>query len=142
MRAWLHILEVDPNYASSYNNLGYLELYRGNYDKAIEYKQKYAFLAPDVANPHDSLGEVLMVLGRYEEAEAEFRSAVKMQPDFYHSLINLGKAYIARGQLKMGLKIFQKVHTQKLPRPGELSPRREEVAAPSSSVGGHSTQRR
>jgi tetratricopeptide (TPR) repeat protein len=74
--------------------------------------QKYAFLAPDLANPHDSLGEVLMVLGRYEEAEAEFRTAVKMQPDFYHSLINLGKAYIARGQLKMGLKILQKVHTQ------------------------------
>jgi tetratricopeptide (TPR) repeat protein len=111
-RAWMHILDVDPNYASSYNNLGYLELNRGNYDQAIEYMQKYAFLAPDLANPHDSLGEVLNVLGRYEEAEAEFRTAVKMQPDFYHSLINLGKTYIARGQLKTGLDILKKVHTQ------------------------------
>ncbi len=111
-KAWLHILEVNPNYANSYNNLGYMELNRGNYDQAIEYMQKYAFLAPGLANPHDSLGDVLMVLGRYEEAEAEFRTAIKMQPDFYHSLINLGKTYISRGQLKKGLDILNKVHTQ------------------------------
>jgi tetratricopeptide (TPR) repeat protein len=111
-KVWLRILEVDPNYASSYNNLGYMELNRGNYEKAIEYMQKYAFLAPDLANPHDSLGEVLMVLGRYEEAESEFRTSIKMQPDFYHSLINLGKTYISRGQLKTGLDILKKVHAQ------------------------------
>ena len=111
-KAWLRVLEVDPNYAGSYNNLGYLELNRGNYEKAIEYMRKYAFLAPDLANPHDSLGEVLMVLGRYEEAEAEFRTSIKMQPDFYHSLINLGKTYIARGQLKTGLDILVKVRGQ------------------------------
>jgi len=74
--------------------------------------QKYAFLAPDLANPHDSLGEVLMVMGRYEEAEAEFRTSVTMQPDFYHSLINLGKTYLARGQLERGLDILEKVRTQ------------------------------
>ena len=107
--AWQRILDVDPNYASSYNNLGYMELNRGNYEKAIEYMQKYAFLAPDLANPHDSLGEVLMVLGRYEEAEKEFRTSVRMQPDFYHSLINLGRTYIARGQLKTGLEILESV---------------------------------
>ncbi|MEN8008261.1 MAG: tetratricopeptide repeat protein [Candidatus Krumholzibacteriota bacterium] len=111
-KAWHRILEVDPNYAGSYNQLGYMELNRGNYDKAIEYMQKYSFLAPDLANPHDSLGEVLMVLGRYEEAEAEFRNAVEMQPDFYFSLINLGKTYVARGQLKTGLDILEKVHQQ------------------------------
>ena len=107
---WKRALEVDPNYAGSYNNLGYMELNRGNYEKAIEYMQKYAFLAPNLANPHDSLGEVLMVLGRYEEAEAEFRVSIEMQPDFYHSLINLGKTYIARGQLETGLDIMEKVH--------------------------------
>ncbi len=111
-KAWLDILNVDPNYANSYNMLGYMELNRGNYDQAIDYMQKYAFLAPDLANPHDSLGEVLMVMGRYEEAEAEFRTSVSMQPDFYHSLINLGKTYLARGQLKRGLDILEKVRVQ------------------------------
>lgn len=110
--AWKDILNVDPNYANSYNMLGYLELNRGNYDKAIEYMQKYAFLAPDLANPHDSMGEVLMVMGRYEDAETEFVNSVKMQPDFYHSLINLGKVYLARGQIRKGNDILEKVRTQ------------------------------
>lgn len=107
--AWLRILEVDPSYANSYNMLGYLELARANYDKAIEYMQKYAFLAPDLANPHDSLGEVLMTIGRYEEAEQEFRAALKMQPDFYHSMINLARVYLARGQIRTGKEILAKV---------------------------------
>lgn len=106
-QAWLRILEKDPNYANSYNMLGYLELNRGNYEKAIEYMQKYAFLAPDLANPHDSLGEVYLVMGRYEEAEAEFQASVKMQPDFYHSLINLGKVYLGRGEIRRGVEILE-----------------------------------
>lgn len=111
-KAWLRILAKDPNYANSYNQLGYLELNRGNYDKAIEYMQKYAFLAPDLANPHDSLGEVYMALGRYEEAEAEFVKSVTMQSDFYHSLINLGKVYLARGELRRGVDILEKLRGQ------------------------------
>jgi len=111
-RRWKDILEVDPNYATSYNMLGYLELNRGNYEQSIEYMQKYAFLAADQANPHDSLGEVLMVLGRYEEAEEAFRRSVQMQPDFYHSLINLGKSYLARGRMHDGLDILEKVRTE------------------------------
>lgn len=105
--AWRRILEVDPNFATSYNMLGYLELNRGNYEQAIEHMQKYAFLAPDLANPHDSLGEVYMALGRYEDAEAEFVKSVTMQPDFYHSLINLGKVYLARGELRRGLALLE-----------------------------------
>lgn len=111
-KAWLRILAKDPNYANSYNQLGYMELNRGNYEQAIEYMQKYAFLAPDLANPHDSLGEVYLALGRYEEAEAEFVKSVTMQSDFYHSLINLGKVYLARGELRRGLDILEKLRGQ------------------------------
>ncbi len=111
-KAWRRILDKDPNYANSYNMLGYLELNRGNYDLAIENMQKYAFLAPDLANPHDSLGELYLALGRYEEAEGEFIKSVTMQPDFYLSLINLGKVYIARYELRRGLDILEKLRGQ------------------------------
>jgi tetratricopeptide (TPR) repeat protein len=109
---WRRILDGNPNYAKAYNELGYIELNRGNYDLAIEHMQKYAFLAPNLANPHDSLGDVYRVLGRYEEAEAEYQAAVRMQPDFYFSLINIGKVYLARGQLKRGIEILETLRTQ------------------------------
>lgn len=111
-KAWLDILANDPSYASSYNNLGYFELNRGNYQQAIEYMQKYSFLAPDLANPYDSLGEVLMVIGRYEEAEIEFVSAVRIQEDFYPSLINIGKIYIERGQIEHGVDLLEQVRKE------------------------------
>ena len=110
--AWLKLLEVDPNYANAYNMLGYMELNRGDYQQAIEYMQKYAFLAPNEANPHDSLGEVYMVIGEYEQAEKEFRRSVEMQPDFYHSLLNLGRTYLARGQLKSGIEVLEAVRAE------------------------------
>jgi tetratricopeptide (TPR) repeat protein len=108
-KAWQRVIEADPNYAVSYNMLGYMELANGNYDKAVEYMQKYAFLAPDLANVHDSLGDVYFAQGRYEDAEEEYVKSVTMQPDFYASLINLGRTYLARGQISKGVDILEKV---------------------------------
>ncbi len=106
---WLRVVAINPNYAAAYNKLGYLELGRGGYDDALDYLQKYIFLAPDLANPHDSYGEGLMTIGRYEEAEKEFRTSLKMQPSFYPSLIHLGQVYLARGKIAKGTAIFNKI---------------------------------
>jgi tetratricopeptide (TPR) repeat protein len=109
---WQRVLAANPNHAAAYNKLGYLELKRGAYDEALEHLQKYIFLAPDLANPHDSYGEALMTLGRYEEAEEEFRTSIRMQQDFYPSLINLGRTYLARGKVAKGTAILDKVRQQ------------------------------
>ena len=109
---WERILTINPNHVAAYNKLGYLELNRGAYDMALEQLQKYIFLAPDLANPHDSYGEVLLTLGRYEEAEVEFRTSLRMQPDFYPSLVNLGRSYLARGKVAKGTAVLDKVRQQ------------------------------
>ena len=109
---WERILTINPNHVAAYNKLGYLELNRGAYDMALEQLQKYIFLAPDLANPHDSYGEVLLTIGRYEEAEEEFRTSLRMQPDFYPSLINLGRSYLARGKVAKGTAVLNKVRQQ------------------------------
>lgn len=103
------ILEIDPNFASAYNMLGYAAAARGDYEQAVEYLRKYAFVAPDLANPHDSLGEVLTMIGRYDEAANEFRTALKIQPDFHYSLINLGEVYLMQGRIAKGRAILEKV---------------------------------
>ncbi len=111
-RIYERILETNPNYAVSYNMLGYMELRHDHFAEAIAYMQKYAFLAPNLANPHDSLGEVFLVMGRYEEAEREFIQAITIDEDFYHSLINLGRVYMARGQINKGVGILEKVRVR------------------------------
>lgn len=108
-RVWHRVIEKNPNYALAYNELGYLAFYRGDYQETIRLFQRYAYLAPDIANPHDSLGEVLMHLGRYEEAEKEFTTALSYQPDYASSLISIARIYIARGQMKKGVALLEKI---------------------------------
>jgi Tfp pilus assembly protein PilF len=104
---WQEILKRNPNHAAAYNELGYHAYYAGDYERAIDLLQRYAYLAPDLANPHDSLGDVLMHVGRYEEAEQEFRKALAKQPDFMPSIFNLARVYVERGQLKKGIDLLE-----------------------------------
>ncbi len=109
---WYELLDIDPNYARAYNWLGYLEANQGHYDKAVSHLQKYAFLSPDIANPHDSMGEILSYIGRYEESESEFIKALEIQPDFFPSLLNLARVYLAQGKIKKGVDILEQTRSQ------------------------------
>jgi len=108
-KLWLELLEVNPNYARAYNWLGYNASYMSRYDEALEYLNKYAFLAPELANPHDSLGDILMQIGKYEAAEEELKKALAIQPDFFVSLMNLARIYIAQGMVKKGVNLLEKL---------------------------------
>lgn len=104
---WRKLLQADPNYARGWNWLGYAAANKGRYEEALSYLQRYAFVAPDIANPHDSLGEVLLYMGRYEEAEQELRRALEIQPDFFFSLLNLARVYAQQGRVRKAVEIVE-----------------------------------
>jgi tetratricopeptide (TPR) repeat protein len=83
------LLEVDPNWVSAQNTLGYIAMAQGRFDEAEELFETYEFIAPDQANPHDSMGELLTVLGRYDEAAAALETALEIKPDFCASYEHL-----------------------------------------------------
>jgi tetratricopeptide (TPR) repeat protein len=95
VRFYQDLIEVDPNWVSAYNSLGYIMKMRGRFTESEEYFRFYRYLAPEQANPHDSLGELFMTTGRYEEAESSFERAIVIKPDFWPSYRNLTilKAY-------------------------------------------------
>ncbi len=111
-KAWRELLRVDPNYARAWNWLGYAAAGKGRYEEALSHLQKYAFVAPGIANPHDSLGEILMHMGRYEEAEREFTLALQIQPDFFYSLLNLARLYALQGRLAKAAEILERVRSE------------------------------
>ena len=110
--AWREVLRVDPNDADAWNQLGYLAARGGRYEEARADLRRYAFLAPDLANPHDSLGEILTWTGDYEAAEQELLQALRLQPDFFPSLLNLAVVYLEEGQLARGIGLLEKVRAQ------------------------------
>ncbi len=86
------LIKIAPNWVTAYNQLGYMEMRRGNWAEAERMFDTYKFIAPDHANPHDSLGELLALTGRYGEAEREFEEAIAVKLDFcasYQHLVTL-----------------------------------------------------
>ncbi len=83
------LLEVDPNWVSAQNRLGYIAMAQGRFEDAEKLFETYGFIAPDQANPHDSMGELLTVLGRYDEAAESLEKALEIKPDFCASYDHL-----------------------------------------------------
>lgn len=107
----LRALAEDPNYATAYNQLGYLYSRRGDYAKALEATGKYVKLLPTEPNPHDSYGEMLRLSGRFDEALEQYRKALEIDPTFYISQKELGETYAIMGDgEKARLEYAKAVH--------------------------------
>ncbi len=108
MKLTQRALAEDPNYATCYNQLGYLYSRLGDFDKALEYTAKYIEFLPNEPNPHDSYGEMLRFAGRYPEALEQYRIALKMDPTFYISQKELGETYSLMGDEAEARKEYEK----------------------------------
>jgi len=104
----LRALADDPNYATCYNQLGYVYSRLGGLDKALEYTAKYIQLLPNEPNPRDSYAEMLRFAGRYTEALEQYRIALKIDPTFYISQKEMGETYSLMGEEEQARKEYEK----------------------------------
>ncbi|MFC2133378.1 tetratricopeptide repeat protein [Bacteroidota bacterium] len=76
----------DPECSGFYNDYGYYLMGKNRLDKAIEKFKKQVLLAPGDANAHDSLGEGYLNKGMLKESLAEYKKALKINPEFENAL--------------------------------------------------------
>lgn len=107
-RLYRALLDVDPNWVTAHNHLGYLSMSQSKFAEAEEHFRTYAFVAPDQANPHDSLGELLSLLGRYEEAKSELEQSLAEKPDFCASYVNLVGIAFSHGDAAEAERVFER----------------------------------
>lgn len=79
----------DKSIASFYNTYGYLLIDQEKYTDAIKYFKKQVVLLPKNPNSYDSLGDGYKAAGKLKEAAAEYRKALKLDPNFDASKNNL-----------------------------------------------------
>lgn len=104
----LKMIEMDPEYGLAYNSLGYLYYRTGEYNKAVDYVNKYAEIARDQANPHDSRGEILLYLGRHDEALEAFGMADSIKQDLFFVIGHFGDTYLQKRMFRDAMGAFMK----------------------------------
>jgi tetratricopeptide (TPR) repeat protein len=87
-------IEVCPDFAPAYNQLGYALMYMEKYDEAEEAFDTYIRLSPNTANPYDSKGDYYMATKQYELAYKSYMKAYEIDPSF---LVSEKKALKAIG---------------------------------------------
>jgi tetratricopeptide (TPR) repeat protein len=74
------ILDVDPQSAAAWSNLGFCAQDLGRPEQAVEYHRQAIALAPRMPNAHYGLAQALMQTGRPEEAASAFRRYLEIAP--------------------------------------------------------------
>ena len=93
-------IELNPDFAEAYSNLGNILADLGKLKEAEILIRKAIELKPDYANSYFNLANILKDLGQLEESEILTRKAIKIKPDFAEAYSNLGNILRDLGQLK------------------------------------------
>lgn len=90
-------LELNPDFAEAYYNLGisYEEL--GKYEDSVEALQQAIKRTPDNANAHYALGYAYYQLKRYQDSIGAFERSIALKPSNAFARSKLGYAYLAVG---------------------------------------------
>jgi adenylate cyclase len=107
-------IELDDDYALawagaadcySWKNLWFEESAE-SLKKADECSRKALQLAPDLAEAHASRSYALGNNGKYSEAEAEFKSAIDLDPQLFEAYYYAGRSYFAEGKFRKAVDAF------------------------------------
>jgi superkiller protein 3 len=114
---YLKAIELEPRYASAYNNLAWMTIARAvEPKKAVEWARKAMELSPGSSPFHDTLGWALRAAGDLQGALASLQQAIKLEPKVagYHYHLGvvqneLKQTVEARESLKLSLGLDPKM---------------------------------
>jgi len=89
-------LEINPEFAEAQSELGRLLAVEGQFDQAIPHLQKALAIKPDLVEAHYYLGASLYFSsGRTQEALAQWRAALRIDPNFVPAMNDAAHALAA-----------------------------------------------
>jgi tetratricopeptide (TPR) repeat protein len=83
-------IKADRNAPEGYNNRGYMEQHKKNYNKAIKYYQKALALRPNDAVFHYNMGSSYFGKHEYGLAAQQFLAAYRLDPDIFDRVTRTG----------------------------------------------------
>jgi tetratricopeptide (TPR) repeat protein len=106
---WEKCLEINPNYADAYHNLGRIAFQKAKYEKAVELWRKAVGINPELPGIYNSLGSALMCLGKTREAVKAFQKDIEISGQSIHSQFMLGEQYQLLEEYENAKKCYETV---------------------------------
>ena len=102
-------IEIDPNFAEIYNNLGLLFTHnKPDIDKAENFFKKSISLNQNIPEAYNNLGFLYKTLDKNDKALNCFKKSIKINPNFIHAYHNIGSIYVQIGKFDEAKKSFFK----------------------------------
>jgi tetratricopeptide (TPR) repeat protein len=101
------ILDIDPEYAAAYINLGTIQFHLRRFDLAEQLYRRATVADPAYVLAYFDLGNVLDELERPDESIAAYSQAIALAPRYADAHYNLALAYERKGQRRPALLHWQ-----------------------------------
>jgi superkiller protein 3 len=101
-------LQIDPNLAESWNNLGNVFFSLDQVDKAISCFNKALERKPNFPSAHSSLGVALFASGKVDEAIRQYQRALDINPDYAEAENNWALALASTGRTKEAIDHYRR----------------------------------
>jgi Flp pilus assembly protein TadD len=105
---WSKTTEQNPTCWLGYNNVGVIEVERGEVDKGIAQYRKALALNPDYEVAHYNMGVALIAKGAKNQAMAEFKRALEIKPDYAEARNDLGMTFFVKGDRVNAIEQYRK----------------------------------
>ena len=99
-RIYKSIIGTSPGHVGALNNLGLIQLGRGETSEAADLFRRAVDRDPQSAESHNNFGNALLALGNRLEAARQFEKAIEIRRDYVEAQNGLGNASAALGRLE------------------------------------------
>jgi adenylate cyclase len=107
-------IELDPDYARAYAGVADCESFLYNFylnpgvERILEASAKALALDEDLAEAHASRGLALSIVDRLEESDAEFKAALRLDPNLFEAQYFYARACFAQGRMTEAAEAFER----------------------------------
>jgi adenylate cyclase len=106
-------IALDDSLPIAHSWLGWVYMFKKQYERAIAEGEQALTLAPNDAEGHVNLGTILNLAGRPEEAIRLVEKAIRLNPRYpAHYLVTLGQAYTLTRQYEEAIAILKRATTR------------------------------
>jgi S1-C subfamily serine protease len=110
-------LELNPNFAPSYEQLYILRWNAGQWEEARRAADSIVKLLPQCAQVYDQRGMCLIQLGRLKAALEDFQVSLKLNPKNAHALLHIGQSWSALEEYDKAVDAYNSAISMKHPEP-------------------------